>query len=220
MSWLGTRRGVVTLTVLAIAMSLSAIVHAHSAAEKVPTRWAPPLTNGPVDWAFEANFPTGTKRDRVADAADEWNTATNLDVTLDKVTNYGNFSPDGGCSIPDMKNGIHYGPIAGTVILAETRTCYVLQEDAPGLLQNAQIEFDNQWNWHSGSGGAGPNEFDFQSVATHEFGHFLGGEHFVGAELCDNANGPEQTMCGGIPAGNISRRTLEDHDIHPMENAY
>ena len=52
-----------------------------------------------------------------------------------------------------------------------------------------------------------PNAYDFQNIATHEFGHWIGLE-----DLYDNAH-MDLTMYGFSAGGEVKKRTLESGDV-------
>jgi hypothetical protein len=74
-----------------------------------------------------------------------------------------------------------------------------------GFTQNDSVWFVSGWNFYSGSETAGiaANQFDFQTVATHELGHVLGLGHSADAS---------SVMYGGLSAGN-ARREFSEGDL-------
>jgi Matrixin len=100
-------------------------------------------------------------------------------------------------------------------------TCGVAGSGGQGL-QGFTMIFDNQDNWYIGDGDVPDNKLDVQSIATHEVGHATGwGGHFESGASCFQL--PEHsTMCDGFPGirGTKHLRTLEEHDIHTLNDAY
>lgn len=76
------------------------------------------------------------------------------------------------------------------------------------VIRGACIIFNTHYAWSEWSTSGEPGKVDVQSVATHEFGHWVG--------LKDIYNGAckDVTMYWHIDPGDISKRTLEPADIH------
>jgi hypothetical protein len=107
----------------------------------------------------------------------------------------------------DHVNTVDKGSVAafgceGT--LACTAVCY----DANGAVE-ADIRFSDQVRWSdSGERGA----YDYRSVATHEFGHFIG--------LSDLHDSPNLTMYYATQAGSTDPRTLGRGDVLGLRQLY
>ena len=88
----------------------------------------------------------------------------------------------------------------------------------PGTAVDCWMEFDSLDAW-STAAGAVPNQFDVQSIATHEGGHFLGLSHStVGLALGLNAE--TSTMVPAGTSGNIDLRSLTQDDIASFLRTY
>ena len=88
----------------------------------------------------------------------------------------------------------------------------------PGTAVDCWMEFDAVDSW-STAAFAIPNQFDVQSVATHEGGHFLGVSHStVGLALGLNAE--TATMVPAGSSNNIDLRSLVEDDIASLIRTY
>ena len=88
----------------------------------------------------------------------------------------------------------------------------------PGTAVDCWMEFDALDNWSTAAGPVG-GQYDVQSVATHEAGHFLGVSHStVGLALPMNAE--TATMVPAGTSGNIDLRSLVDDDIASIIRTY
>jgi hypothetical protein len=86
--------------------------------------------------------------------------------------------------------------------------CTIVWYDPSGTVE-ADIRFSDQVRW-STSGGAGT--YDYRSVATHEFGHFIG--------LSDLHDSPNLTMYYATRAGSTDGRTLGRGDVLGLRTLY
>jgi len=94
-----------------------------------------------------------------------------------------------------------------TGTLASTCCWYVSNPRPPPILE-CDVEFNSNSNVHwSTDGSPDPTEYDVQSVAVHEFGHFL--------DLLDLYGGPDQpkVMYGYGQRGSITKRNLQADDV-------
>lgn len=74
-----------------------------------------------IMWGFDAEFPTGNKRARVAEAALEWTNVVNADITLPQGLGYATFPSGPPCNQPEDKNAIHWESLSGNY--GVTRKC-------------------------------------------------------------------------------------------------
>lgn len=89
------------------------------------------------------------------------------------------------------------------------------------------IAMDTDSPWYTGTGSVPSDKHDFQGSVTHELGHAAGWGpgHYRGDDssttICGQTNLDLHTMCGNSNyAGQVRRRTLEEHDMHTYRNAY
>lgn len=193
----------------------SAAATAHPATDFYNEKW--PSNNDNVEWRFDQEFPTGNKRDRVKDGAQEWNNV-GQPMKFEKLA--GDFAsfPANSCPTEEQKDAVHWGGIDGSGgTLAQTFIC-----TSGGNLFNFQIRLDQAENWHGGTTSPGPNEIDVWSVAAHEFGHGTGWRgHFSSTSSLCNANATDHhTMCPAYVLGTQYDRSLNTHDKHTFDNAY
>ncbi len=88
----------------------------------------------------------------------------------------------------------------------------------PGTAVDCWMEFDSLDTWSTAAGPV-PNQFDVQSVATHEDGHFLGGSHST-VGLASPLNAETATMVPIGTSNNIDLRSLAEDDIASMIRTY
>jgi PKD repeat protein len=84
------------------------------------------------------------------------NTSSNAladdDINIVRFTDFG-----------DSKLGVCYSRYSGCFISGNT--------DMRWYVKETDIEFDSTYDWYYGTGSPASNQFDFESVATHELGH-------------------------------------------------
>jgi hypothetical protein len=117
-----------------------------------------------------------------------------------------------GCDAYDLgqPSGIQRIILPGTA-LAVTTGCLL-----NGTILNEQIIVDTDRPWHVLNSAPASNQYDLESVETHEFGHAMGFQH-----MTDSCSGSSSyTMCPFVPIGTAYRRTPTEHDIHTMWGAY
>lgn len=205
--------------------------NAHSAADYYPSYWQRDTS---VNWRFEAGFPTDAYRSRVKDGIAQWN---NLNQTMSFVqqaeANY-SFSPLASCPSNYQQNAMWWQLIDGKGgIYASTNRCFY--NDGSNELYSANVVFDKEENWYTGTGDADDGfffciildcEIDVWSIASHELGHAAGfagpydnGHFDSNAPICED-NEDQHTMCPFYVRGSERVRTLEEHDWHTFSNRY
>jgi hypothetical protein len=126
---------------------------------------------------------------------------------------HGNTPVDfGNCSSYD--NEVHWNEQIGGNPLARAGWCW----NGSGDIYTFTLAYDGSYNWHTGTGDPGANEYDVESVAAHEWGHAMGFDGHLTDADCGSAT--RATMCSTTPIASTVWRTLESHDIHTTENAY
>lgn len=85
-------------------------------------------------------------------------------------------------------------------------------------ISSATIEIDEDENWYTGSSASGiaGNQFDLQSVMTHEIGHAVAIMHTNAA--CAGTLRP--TMCDALPIGTTYFRSLTTDDANALSYLY
>ncbi|MGZ3606879.1 MAG: matrixin family metalloprotease [Syntrophales bacterium] len=99
----------------------------------------------------------------------------------------------------------------------------VLAYTLPGTTRSMGINLNFSW---STDGSPASNEFDMQSVVSHEFGHILGLAHQTNGVCaaspdisCATYGDGKETMSYG-PTGELCQRTLAPHDIETVNALY
>jgi len=182
-----------------------------------------------IMWGFDAEFPTGNKRARVAESALEWTNVANADITLPQGLGYPTFPSTNPCNQPEDKNAIHWESLTDYGV---TRKCIDTAPN-PDKMFNFQLVLDSTGQtWSDSTGAPGSDKVDTRHVATHEFGHATGWTgHYVNVTRCPTA-GPFsdwETMCDSVDVlastsdteyGKTFRRSLDVHDIDVLQAAY
>jgi hypothetical protein len=215
------RFAIATAVILAASIVLlPARADAHTASTYYVDEWDSNVT---VCWGINTGFPTGNPRTRAREADDRWNNAAGspapefFNCLLDDI-NHGN--PQNACNISGINTGAIYWNDLDYIdpgLLGATRKC------ASSALWNFTIEFDNDQSWYFGTGDAPASQWDFLSIAVHEFGHAFGfWGHFPESDSICPETTARETMCPGNPAvrGTEHLRSLGTHDIHTFDAAY
>jgi hypothetical protein len=192
---------------------------AHDQNEFYSVKWP---NNAEPRYKIDNAIPTGW-RDEITTSFNKWSNRASgraPDFNYQGVDDIGApYSPCLGV------NGVHYRDINADLanapmgILGYTPGCRNTRTgDYHGF--SMVIDRDPRGNWVTGDGDVGSNEFDVQSVVTHEVGHATAFyDHFDADAYCGGAE--TQTMCRYYPeAFRRAWRTLEAHDLHTLENAY
>lgn len=105
--------------------------------------------------------------------------------------------------------------------MGKTNTC-----ETPGWIMRFSLVMNQDKPWHFSSSYPPATSWDLQSLVTHEVGHatgFLGHFAVPSADTCNQNDATYYaTMCDYDPLtkGTTKMRTLQDHDIHTLTNAY
>jgi matrixin len=174
--------------------------------------WQRDLT---VNWGFTEGFPNNAFRDRVREAATEWNDENQTMTFHRRTTDYADFD-ETACPNSYQKNGIHWHTIDGADgFWAKTFGC-VFSSD-PSELYSKSVRFDSAEAWYLGTDDPGAWQYDALGAATHEFGHVTGffGPYAIGhfdpdAPICTTV--PKHTMCPYMASGEKFMRLLAEHD--------
>jgi hypothetical protein len=185
-------------------------------------RWA---NNRSVTYLIRREFPSGSSAAwyaRINAGAQTWNVARQdaepgmsyAGETTATVTD-----PMNACAYG--WNGVYYRSLSSGI--AATNTC---KNSGPVdlVIIGFSIVVNSSANYYTGTGTPGASQADLQGAATHEFGHAVGLGHFSDSDpsTCDPSGGRhfDNTMCGTLPTGYITWRTLESHDSHTFQAAY
>lgn len=202
----------------------------HPAADWYPREWFN-ASLPTIEWRFTAEVPSGNFRDRVEDAAQDWNQVGAGLTWVKNVPQYNNYAPrPPDCSdIPDGKNGIHFRDVNA---YAAAATCYNL---SIGRIKHVQIIFDEDREWNGSTSDPKEWEVDVWGIGAQEFGHATGfSPHFVMNEECpfhggEGPYGDWNTMCDSVDIlepGDVTMygkkygRNLLVHDKHTFDAQY
>jgi hypothetical protein len=208
-----------------VALLVAAPGSAHAASVFYSVRWD---LDRNVRYYFDPPVPDAF-RPEINDGFDTWS---------DLVDGHApNFNPGGEEQLSDPfgcegTTGIFYRNLAnddyGNALAVTTGCADYTQSN----LIKFKMVFDSHpslgpgIDWYVGDGNVPDNRWDLQSIATHEAGHAAGSYggghhgHFLGATLCSGSD--RQTLCVGSAdsVGTKYLRTLEEHDLHTLEDAY
>jgi hypothetical protein len=214
-----------TIALGSFSLSIGGNADAHWEGQYYHSQWSGASPN--VGWKFAPSFPSGgAKANRVKDAADTWDAASgHFGFNYNGVAS-GTYDRTHPCQ--GNYNGI-FEPTSG-VQYGETFWCensHVISAFSLSMQEGT----DNFWD--TGDGNTGTNKYS--AVITHEMGHATGfgtlyletGDpddmHFPFANtssgICwDDAD--FHTMCNGLIPAPAKTATLEEHDIHTLQNRY
>jgi hypothetical protein len=139
------------------------------------------------------------------------NASKKWDAATSKTLFYGpTMSSSPPILVQDGKNVVSFENKGANGVLAST-SLYI-DGDTYKIIEWDMI-FNSYYKW--GNAAKNKNIFDFQSTATHEFGHILG----LG-EVTDSENCYSTTMYIGSKKGQTFRRSLEPADITGLRKIY
>ncbi len=149
------------------------------------------------------NGSADTFRNAINAAANTWNNAG---------ANFA-FQYGGGSGVTssgqDGKNVVHWENMGNSTTLAESTWWYNGDQ-----IVEADLRFNDYYTWDA-TGAPSSNEVDLQSVATHEFGHWLSLGHDTDPK-CPNAS---PIMCASYNLGTL-KRSLGANDIAGIKALY
>lgn len=210
------------LPVIAVLMMTGATsAAAHDVATKVPQRW---VEDANLSWAFTSGFPDTTSyRNRVRDGLQPWASAATPLTWQENPEFSATYDPYLGCPSSKGRNGIFWRSDVDNYASVDDALAAVFKCSKPsGEIWSASMVFDSTADgthgWYAGTGTPGPGQYDLWQVATHEWGHVMGLNHFAaGSSECSS---PKHTMCPSSGLQETALRSLESHDIHTFESAY
>jgi len=224
------RTWLAALAALSLPLTLSSPATAHDAAVFYPDRWP---TNRTVHYSIHEDVPlSGGFRNSLASGLARWSDLAGgngpefiRDAVSGGINNFYACDNAYGGRLFVAENLASYLGYPSESVLGFTQPCII-----DGVWTKFQITFEKTAEasgasgWNTDDTAPGPNQWDLQSIATHEAGHatgFVG--HFSAAAYCPSpADATTQTMCAGDPSqkGTSMVRSLEDHDLHTLDNAY
>ena len=211
---MGARRTLTLDATIAVVLAgavLAITALAHSGGDAYPTRWKREQT---VVYRFDGKVPGGKFRERVMDAAKQWNKlkpALNFKKAKGKGVRY----PQSQCGSEYQDDVITMRDTGGGGALGVTTWCTFSKDSE---IHSFQIAFDKGREWYKGKKKPKAGQWDVFSVATHEFGHAAGrsGHFNDGGSQCKK--NPEHVMCPTLPKGD--KRQTAKHDKHTFKSAY
>ncbi len=152
---------------------------------------------GGYTWQFASNF--ANKAAAVTSftrSLEEWRCETQMNwiigatTTVDTVDGQDDVNVVRFTNFGDGKLGVCYSWYSGCWFSANTNLNWFVRE--------LDIQFDSTYSWYYGTGNPGSNQYDFQSVATHELGHGLQLGH-----VRDNAKVMHYSLSNGVRKANL-----------------
>ncbi len=203
----------------ALALQAPSPSDAHGTAN-IPKTWQGNLE---VNWAFTpSGYGDLAWRNRVNGGVLAWNNLnqpmTFVNKTPSGAVKYSaNFDPS-VCPPIARRNGIHKRAIDGQWgVLGRATTCTI---SGSNELYSANVVFDSNESWYTGTGTPPSTKADLWAVAVHELGHAAGVQHITGSTLCATSAVSYHTMCPLLIRATTKGRSLETHDRHTFEGAY
>lgn len=209
-----------------------AIMETHGLVSSLPPDWAsrfppatasPPLVFQPLGFAYDGvhwpgpdpmgepylvnlnttDVPLDQALEAIQAAADTWTNVSGADFEFSyggstTATDYSN-PPNGQNDIMWKDNGPNQGILAMT---------WTWRNEADEIFESDMV-INDYYQWDT-SGTPGETEFDLQSVALHEFGHYLRLEHDID---------PDAVMYRLTSAGSV-KRALHPNDIAGIRYIY
>lgn len=197
-------------------------------------KWVDDVT---VAWRFTASYPTGTFRNRIINAADEWN-SWGQPLQWHQVTpDFSDFNAE-SCTTFQQQNGAHWKTVDGAGgDFGFVHACFTTIGGVTQL-KSTNVVFDkDNGNWYTQSDPAVPaGKLDLWSGASLEWGHMSGSlfgvapegdgnGHFVETDNTVCGASERATMCPSVLTGDSQQRDLEGgptdwHDTHTFQTAY
>ena len=175
--------------------------------ESAPFQFSVPFSYGDEHWARpQVTYYVNTSgiddslRESLVDAgADTWNAAGSGFTFVDGGATTATIARDG-------KNVISWAYGLPARVIAQSSSV-----GSGGIIKEADIRFNNDYDW--GSGAAGTNTMDVQSIAMHEVGHWL---------VLNDVYGPgdEDKVMYGFGTEESVKRTLSAGDIAGIKWIY
>lgn len=188
-----------------------------------PAKWP---NDRNVNIVFDNGFPAGDPRAQAIDGADSWSDrGDGLSPRFVPNGQSEGSSPYSECVGP---NALFWRDLSAdkpsfpSTVVAFTPGC----RDGEGHFLGFSMIYDNdppeRFPWYFGDGEVPNGRIDFESLATHEFGHATGFFGHFGDGSAECPNGPAiETMCPAYTfEAQSAWRTLENHDIHTLLNTY
>ena len=164
-----------------------------------------------VDWTYQpspmgedfrvctTSFP-GSALDRTKDGAAAWDYGgLNLTFGSDSCLSSGNYA------VFNNVNQFDFGSGLGGSTLAEATYWF-----SGGNIIECDIRMNSSFSWYTGTGSPGGGQFDWQTVATHEFGHCIGLGH----------SGETSAIMYASVSSGVAKRTPTSDDLDGRNAMY